>query len=70
MAMGFNPAVWRSRSVERARVLLICPHCGHETPEYVDELRGITSYSCRGDGCDYRFDLAAGAENFSATASE
>jgi hypothetical protein len=41
-----------------ARILLICPDCGHENSEFADTLRGSNSYSCRGDGCDYSFDLA------------
>ena len=41
-----------------ARILLICPECGQENSEYIQALRGMASYSCRGDGCDYDFDLA------------
>ena len=41
-----------------ARILLICPDCGHENSEYADLLRSGRSYYCRGDGCDYIFDLA------------
>jgi transposase-like protein len=55
--MGFTPAVWRFRSAERARVLLICPQCGQETSEYADKLRGQSHYHCPGADCDYRFVL-------------
>lgn len=41
-----------------ARILLICPDCGHENSEYADVLRGKRMYYCGGDGCDYIFDLA------------
>ncbi len=41
-----------------ARILLICPDCGHENSEYVDRLRGTRSYACRGDGCYYSFNLS------------
>ena len=41
-----------------ARVLLICPECGHETSEFADALRGMGAFYCTGDGCDYLFDLA------------
>jgi hypothetical protein len=47
-----------------ARILLICPDCGHENAEFADTLRGIGSYSCRGDGCDYSFDLAGPRKDF------
>jgi transposase-like protein len=60
--MGFTPYIWRFRSAERARVLLICPHCGQETPEYAAKLRGLTDYRCRGENCDYRFALAAASD--------
>ena len=41
-----------------ARILLICPDCGQENAEFADTLRGMSSYACRGDGCEYSFDLA------------
>jgi hypothetical protein len=47
-----------------ARILLICPDCGHENAEFADTLRGSSSYSCRGDGCDYSFDLAGPRKDF------
>jgi hypothetical protein len=43
-----------------ARILLICPDCGEENSELADKLRGLSSYYCSGDGCDYLFDLARG----------
>jgi hypothetical protein len=43
-----------------ARILLICPDCGQENAEFAEKLRGTSSYFCRGDGCDYSFELAAG----------
>jgi hypothetical protein len=42
-----------------ARILLICPDCGHENSEVADRLRGKSYFSCRGDGCDYSFDFTA-----------
>jgi hypothetical protein len=60
--MGFKPDLWRLRTAERPRIVLICPDCGHETPEYVHRLRSMTFYQCRGDDCDYRFELTARAE--------
>lgn len=41
-----------------ARIVLICPDCGHENSEFADVLRGTRFYACRGDGCCYSFDLA------------
>jgi hypothetical protein len=43
-----------------ARILLICPDCGHENSEFADVLRGTSTYYCRGDACDYMFDLMPG----------
>lgn len=43
-----------------ARVLLICPDCGHENAEYADRLRSAGTYYCAGDNCDYIFDLLPG----------
>ncbi len=43
-----------------ARILLICPDCGHENSEYAETLHGKNAYYCNGDGCDYFFDLARG----------
>jgi hypothetical protein len=45
------------------RILLICPDCGQENSEFADTLRTTDSYSCRGDGCNYSFDLAAAPHN-------
>jgi hypothetical protein len=42
-----------------ARILLICPDCGHENSEVADRLRGKSNFACRGDGCDYSFDFNA-----------
>jgi hypothetical protein len=42
-----------------ARIMLICPDCGHENSEVADRLRNKSYFSCRGDGCDYRFDFTA-----------
>jgi len=41
-----------------ARILLICPDCGQENSEYADMLAGVTAYYCKGDGCNYIFELA------------
>ena len=43
-----------------ARILLICPNCGHENAEYAQVLRGKSTFYCTGDGCDYIFELAPG----------
>jgi hypothetical protein len=56
--MGDTPNIRQIRSV--ARILLICPDCGQENPEFADTLRGTGTYYCNGDGCDYIFDLAPG----------
>ena len=42
-----------------ARILLICPDCGHENSEVADRLRGKSDFTAGGDGCDYSFDFAA-----------
>jgi len=68
--MGFAPNTWRFRSPERARVVLVCPQCGQETPEYAEKLRGLSSYDCDADGCDYRFALAAPPPNFPVSPGE
>jgi transposase-like protein len=47
------------RTQAPARILLICPDCGHENSEVADRLRGKSDFSCRGDGCDYSFDFTA-----------
>jgi hypothetical protein len=44
-----------------ARILLICPDCGQENFAPADALLGARFYACRGDDCDYRFDLKRGA---------
>jgi rubredoxin len=41
-----------------ARILLICPDCGHENAEFADPLRGMRAYACNGEDCDYIFELA------------
>jgi hypothetical protein len=38
--------------------LLICPDCGHQASEFAEKLRGMSSFYCAGEGCDYLFDLA------------
>jgi hypothetical protein len=43
-----------------ARILLVCPDCGEKNPESADRLRGMRTYYCNGDDCDYIFDLAPG----------
>jgi hypothetical protein len=43
-----------------ARILLICPDCGHENSEFADALQGMGTFYCNGDDCDYIFDLAPG----------
>jgi len=47
-------------SAAKSRILLICPDCGQEHLEFADRLRSARFYACRGEGCDYHFDLAAG----------
>jgi hypothetical protein len=54
--VGDTPNIRQIRSA--ARILLICPNCGQENSEFADKLRGMNSYACAGDGCDYRFDIA------------
>jgi hypothetical protein len=56
--MGETPNIRQIRSA--ARILLICPDCGHENSEFADTLRGIGTFYCDGEGCDYIFDLAPG----------
>jgi hypothetical protein len=41
-----------------ARILLICPDCGHENSEFADTLRGMSMFYCSGEECDFIFDLA------------
>jgi hypothetical protein len=41
-----------------ARIVLICPDCGHENSEFADTLRGMSTYYCNGEDCDYIFGLA------------
>lgn len=45
------------RADATARILLICPDCGHENAAYAQMLRGKSTFYCTGDGCDYIFDL-------------
>jgi hypothetical protein len=40
-----------------ARILLICPDCGHENAEYAQTLQGRGICYCVGEGYDYIFDL-------------
>jgi hypothetical protein len=47
-----------------ARILLICPDCGHETAEFADTLRGMRTFYCAGDDCDFIFDLAGPRRDF------
>jgi len=54
--MADAPDIRQVRSA--ARILLICPECGQEHAEFADALRAVDSYACRGDGCDFSFDLA------------
>jgi hypothetical protein len=53
--MGDIPDIRQSRAA--ARILLICPDCGHENAEYAQMLQGKSTFYCAGDGCDYIFDL-------------
>ena len=55
--MSDTPDILRIRAP--ARILLICPDCGHENSEVADRLRAMNGFSCRGDGCDYCFDFTA-----------
>jgi hypothetical protein len=41
-----------------ARILLICPDCGHENAEFAERLHAAGMFYCAGDGCDYIFALA------------
>jgi hypothetical protein len=50
------PSIRKIRSA--ARILLICPDCGHENSEFAETLRGTGIFYCNGDACDYIFDLA------------
>jgi len=50
------------RSAKPIRIVLICPLCGQEAAELIETLRGLAEYSCRGEGCDYRFRLKTGAD--------
>lgn len=54
--MGDAPDIRQTRFA--ARILLICPECGQENSEFADKLRGMKTYCCAGDGCDYSFDLS------------
>jgi rubredoxin len=56
--MGDLPNLRDVRAV--AHILLICPDCGQENREFADKLRAASTYYCKGDGCDYIFDLAPG----------
>ena len=41
-----------------ARIVLICPDCGHENSEFAGTLRGMHTFYCSGEDCAYIFDLA------------
>jgi hypothetical protein len=41
-----------------ARILLICPDCGYENAEFASTLRGMSTFYCSGEDCDFIFDLA------------
>jgi len=56
--MGDTPSIRQIRSA--ARILLICPDCGQENSAFAEQLRGMNTYSCRGEDCDYSFVLAGG----------
>lgn len=53
--MGEPPDIRQAQAT--ARIVLICPDCGHENAEYAQMLRGKSTFYCAGDGCDYIFDL-------------
>ncbi len=53
--MGDSPAI--SRADATARILLICPDCGHENAEYAQMLQSKSLFYCSGDGCDYIFEF-------------
>lgn len=42
-----------------ARILLICPDCGHENAEYAQMLQSKKVFYCSGDDCDYIFELGS-----------
>ncbi len=56
--MGETPDIRQIRTA--ARILLICPDCGQKNSELADKLRATGMFYCRGDGCDYIFDLVPG----------
>jgi hypothetical protein len=41
-----------------ARILLICPDCGCENAEFASTLRGMGTFYCSGEDCEFIFDLA------------
>jgi hypothetical protein len=53
--MGDGPAIGRADAT--ARILLICPDCGHENAEYAQMLQNKSIFYCSGDGCDYIFEI-------------
>jgi hypothetical protein len=53
-----------------ARIVLICPDCGHENSEFADVLRGTRFYACRGDGCYYSFDLASSRQDIGKSVAD
>jgi hypothetical protein len=58
--MGDSRDIALAQVRSAARILLICPDCGHENAEYAQTLRGKRTFYCVGDDCDYIFDLAPG----------
>jgi hypothetical protein len=43
-----------------ARILLVCPDCGHENTEFAERLQAAGMFYCTGEGCDYIFALDGG----------
>lgn len=58
--MGTDANIRQIRAA--ARILLICPACGHENAEYAQTLQGRGTFYCVGDDCDYIFDLVPGRQ--------
>jgi len=69
-AVGFSGDIWRFGPAQPARIVLICPRCGHEMSENIETLRGTTFYNCRGDDCAYSFAIVARIGNDSTPARE
>jgi hypothetical protein len=51
--MGDCPDIGRAQAT--ARILLICPDCGHENAEYAQMLQSKSIFYCSGEDCDYIF---------------